>query len=226
MLFPYAKLLTLALAFISATSAIPVENQEPENQRLETGAKKRQSEKMIIGYMTVSKSRARDYNKHGTITWDEKHDRKSDDRQQTGPGIYTTPVRGQQEGDKNSWYCVIEADRAAMKRVSKIWVPRENNQRHLQSLITYNPTLWWRSEGILHNYITWMDGSWNSEKTLRMSIVYKHPEQVQMSIPENLVNAKNGHMGFTALCDTDQKNLPDEKVNYDDWHENILGSRT
>ncbi|ODH47411.1 hypothetical protein GX48_06514 [Paracoccidioides brasiliensis] len=226
MLFPYAKSLTLALAFISATSAIPVENQEPENQRLETRAKKKLSGKMIIGYMTVSKSIARDYNKHGTITWDEKRDRKSDDRQQTGPGIYTTPVRGQQEGGKNSWYCVIKADRAAMERVSKIWVPRENKNEHLQSLIGYNPTLWWRSEDTLHSYITWMEDSWDSGKTLRMSIVYKHPKQVQMSIPENLVNAKNGHMGFTALCVTDQENLPNEKVNYDDWHENIQGSRT
>jgi len=58
-----------------------------------------------------------------------------------------------------------------------------------------------------------------------MSWVQDLKDQIQLLIPPQLV-APEGALGLTAVCKENIADLPDQAtVNYDDWQNNIGGSR-
>lgn len=87
--------------------------------------------------------------------------------------------------------------------------------------------LWFEPEKVLSEYIHDLEDSWNPAKTLRLSIIANFPGgEVQMVIPPGLLNSNGGAMGIVAGCSAKKEDMPDIFVDYDDWHENIKGSRT
>ncbi|EEH39511.2 hypothetical protein PAAG_08780 [Paracoccidioides lutzii Pb01] len=197
MLLPFAKLLTLTLAFVSATAAIPVENQSPEKKQLETRAKKDLKGKMVIACLAVSAGKTR-----------QQH------LQQTGPDVwpdvYTTPIKEQVKARKGEWkvlspskttwkYCVVQAEKAAMERVAKFWVPQKREHKRLWEKTNNNPYLWYQGEQSIISYSVSKEPSWMAFSTLRLSIVAKKYDTrekkprvdrntVQMCIPAWLMN--------------------------------------
>jgi len=51
-------------------------------------------------------------------------------------------------------------------------------------------------------------------------------DDVQLLIPPGLLNMNGGAIGLVAICKAALAELPDAVVNYDDWQDNIKGSRT
>lgn len=114
--------------------------------------------------------------------------------------------------------CAIWADSDALNRVTKAWIPE----------MWGSQKLWYASEDVLGVWIRYLNNSWDSAKTLRMSIISgKGYDDVQLLIPPGLLGGA-GSMYFTVSCkDPDhQSELPTQDVNYDDWQNNIAGTRT
>lgn len=164
---------------------------------------------IIIGYRTVSPEQAANYNKAGTVTDDGNRIGT-----QIGNGAYTTPGRGEFPGAPNAWYCVILADEDAVDRVSKAWVPKSFG----------GVELWFKNSAV-DEYIKKLDSSWDPAKTLRMSRIDGNEDVLQMVIPPGLLNSNGGGMGITASCKQKLAEIPDVRVNYDDWKNNIKGSK-
>lgn len=113
-------------------------------------------------------------------------------------------------------FCVILADAAAIERVSKAWVPKTYNGKEL----------WFKSDAVIDAYIKDLESSWDPSKTIRMSIIDgKGWNDVQLVIPPALLNSNKGGMGITASCKADINQIPNQRVNYDDWEDNIKGNR-
>ena len=113
-------------------------------------------------------------------------------------------------------FCVILADSEAVSRVSKAWVPKEHDDEEL----------WFKGDARIDKYIKHLESSWKPAKTLRMSIIDgKDYDDVQMVIPPGLLNSNGGGMSIMAFCTESIDGIPAERINYDDWHKNIKGSR-
>ena len=113
-------------------------------------------------------------------------------------------------------FCVILADSAAISRVSKAWVPKQYDGLEL----------WFKSDTIIDGYIKQLERSWNPAETLRKSIIDgKGYNDVQMVIPPGLLNSNGRGMGITASCKENINDIPNQRVNYDDWNNNIKGNR-
>lgn len=113
-------------------------------------------------------------------------------------------------------FCVILADSAAIDRVSKAWVPKQYD----------GSELWFKSDTVIDGYIKQLESSWDPAATLRMSIIDgKGYDDVQMVIPPSLLNSNGGGMSITALCKENINDIPNQRVNYDDWNNNIKGNR-
>lgn len=111
--------------------------------------------------------------------------------------------------------CVILADRDAISRVSKAWVPEHYD----------NEKLWYKSDAI-DKYIKKLESSWDPAKTLRLGMVQGKEDNVQMLIPPGLLNSNGGAMGITAWCKEEIRDLPDHRVDYnndEEWTRNIKG---
>lgn len=114
-------------------------------------------------------------------------------------------------------FCVILADYTAIDRVSKAWVPKTYHDKEL----------WFKSDAVIDDYIKDLESSWDPSKTIRMSIIDgKGWDDVQMVIPPALLNSNDGGMGITASCRKDIQDIPEQRVNYDDWDNNIKGNRS
>ncbi|PGH18294.1 hypothetical protein AJ79_00633 [Helicocarpus griseus UAMH5409] len=216
MLLSIPKLLTLAVALASTVTAVPVENQELEKR----------SGKMIIGYNTVSGKEAKEYKKKGTLTFYPV----KDVRYQLGEGVYLAPNKGdlktKTKGVGGVRHCVIRADKNAMNRVSKAWVPEYHQRKFFLGIFkSKKKHLWGQGEKQIEGYIKNLEGSWDPKKTLRMSWVDYGNGKVHLAIPPGLLNGNGGGLGLTVECKKKKEDLPDEKVNYDNWHENIKGER-
>ncbi|KAK5656576.1 hypothetical protein OQA88_4555 [Cercophora sp. LCS_1] len=171
----------------------------------------RRAQNVIIGYRTCSEEQARRYNKQGTLT-----DDGNQISTQIGMGVYTTPDAGGWKGSQDSWYCVILADSDALDRVSKVWVPE-----------TYSGNqLWYRNDAIDSYIQNDINQTWDPAKTLRMSIMSGGPKELQLVIPPGLLNGNGGAMGIVAICEPTLDSLPSQTVDYDNWQDNIGGSRT
>ncbi|KFY19741.1 hypothetical protein V491_04246 [Pseudogymnoascus sp. VKM F-3775] len=195
MMFSNAKLLTLTLTLIGCVAASPVELHK-------------RAQNVIIGYRTAQ---AKKYNDAGTLTDDPNRIGT-----QIGKGVYTTPGRGEWQGSPNDWFCVILADSAAIDRVSKAWVPKQYD----------GSELWFKSDTVIDGYIKQLESSWDPAATLRMSIIDgKGYDDVQMVIPPGLLNSNGGGMSITAFCKENINDIPNQRVNYDDWNNNIKGNR-
>lgn len=113
-------------------------------------------------------------------------------------------------------FCVITAEKGALERVSKAWVPKFDGETEL----------WFKADDVVNNYIERLESSWDPAKTLRMSIIDGRGwNDVQMVIPPGLLNSNGGAMGIAASCREKLADMPTEVVNYDTWHENIKGNR-
>jgi len=111
---------------------------------------------------------------------------------------------------------VILADSDALDRVSKAWVPE-----------TYAGTKLWYNDDQIDKYITFLEDSWDPAKTIRLSLLSGIGyDDVQLLIPPGLLNINGSAMGLVAICKATLADLPDIVVNYDDWQNNIKGSRT
>lgn len=113
-------------------------------------------------------------------------------------------------------YCLIQADRAAIDRVSKAWVPQFYNGKRL-----------WYDSAAIDAYIKKLEGSWDPAKTLRLSILDGGTgyDDVQLSIPFALLNSNRGDLGISTICSPDRASIPSARVNYDAWEKNIKGNR-
>jgi len=91
----------------------------------------------------------------------------------------------------------------------------------------YGKQLWFKSDNVIDDYIKDLDNSWNPAKTLRMSIISGNTQGlVQMVIPFDLLNSRGGAMDIKVSCKEKMEDLPSARVTYDDWKDNIKGSRT
>ena len=114
-------------------------------------------------------------------------------------------------------YCVIYADAAALERVSKAWVPKKYDGQDL----------WFKSEDVINSYIKKLEESWDPAKTLRMSIIDgRENNDLQMLIPFGLLDSNGGGMKIKVTCKENIKDIPSERINYDNWGDNIRGNRT
>lgn len=111
-------------------------------------------------------------------------------------------------------HCVILADSDALDRVSKAWVPN-----------TYKGNQLWDKNDNVDQYIKSLGGDWDPKKTLRMSKISGSEDKLQLVIPPGLMNSNGGGMGITASCKENVNDMPDVVVNYDDWQNNIKGSK-
>ncbi|ODH40014.1 hypothetical protein ACO22_01713 [Paracoccidioides brasiliensis] len=59
-----------------------------------------------------------------------------------GPGVYTTPIKEQVKARKGEWYCVVQAEKAAMEPVAKLWVPQKHEHKRFLEKTNNNPYLW------------------------------------------------------------------------------------
>ncbi|KAI9812547.1 MAG: hypothetical protein M1826_002797 [Phylliscum demangeonii] len=122
-----------------------------------------------------------------------------------------SPLSKLRSSPKN-WFCVIFANPDAIDRVSKAWVPKSYDGEEL----------WFKADKI-DSYIKKLESSWDPAKTLRMSIIEgTEHDDLQMLIPPGLLNSNGGGMGITASCKEKIDDIPDQRVNYKDWH-NIKG---
>ena len=101
-----------------------------------------------------------------------------------------------------------------MNRVSKAWVPHSSDGEEL-----------WYDSARIDNYIKRLEDSWDPAKTIRLAIIDGYdPEDLQLLIPPALVS--DGSMGLKVECKENQNDVENVPVNYDDWQDNIKGSRT
>ncbi|KAI1811889.1 hypothetical protein GGS20DRAFT_592436 [Poronia punctata] len=189
-----SKLNTLTfLALIGYTTASPLVKRDTQ----------------IIGYRRVSKEQADDYNANG-LTWNGMVGEA-----QIGQGVYTANTRDIWETGDDQWYCVINADKDAMNRVSKAWVPKFDGDEEL----------WYGDETRLDNYIKRLEGSWDPKKTIRLSIIDGYDyEDLQLLITPDLVS-DSGSLGLSVQCKENKDDIPNETVDYDAWQDNIKGDR-
>lgn len=114
-------------------------------------------------------------------------------------------------------YCVISADKDAMNRVAKAWVPKNDKNNN-------NEELWYGDEGRLNDYIRRLEGSWDPNKTIRLSIIDGYDaEDLQLLITPDLVSDPS--LGLKVMCKENKDDIANEPVNYDDWQDNIKGDR-
>ncbi|KAE8366756.1 hypothetical protein BDV27DRAFT_155646 [Aspergillus caelatus] len=167
MLFPYAKLLALALTFTSAiASPIDVEARDELDKR---------ATHVVIGYRRVHPKQAEIYAKAGeTLVLD-----KEVPVAQLGQGVYTSQERDGWPANADHWYCIITANKAKLDAISKAWIP-ENE--------------WFDGKGEkkIEAYLKQLHV--DPKQTLRLSKI-KGFNELQMLIPPALIGKKKNDRG-------------------------------
>ncbi|KAH7153645.1 hypothetical protein EDB81DRAFT_932308 [Dactylonectria macrodidyma] len=120
---------------------------------------------------------------------------------QIGVGVYTTPGPGQWEGNAGDWHCQITANRSALDKLHKVWIPRG---------------YWWNITALYRfledNY------SFNPNLAMRISKIakYKKEKVTQLLIPTDLLSKKDPDLRATYKAK--YKELPTtQKVDYSFW---------
>ncbi|KAI9651824.1 MAG: hypothetical protein M1829_002137 [Trizodia sp. TS-e1964] len=174
MLFPRAELCAAFFLSLAIAAASPLTKRAP-------------TQKMLIGYRTVSAQQALIYqNAGGTLvfsTW-----RNSE---QLGPGTYMTSVAAQWDGQVGSWICAVLADPDPWNAVRKAWVPEQVN----------GCTPLWFPEGVPNRpaYLTSVGGpDFTAANTVLFSRVAGF-EYLQALLPQPLHNPGGG-LGIVAQC--------------------------
>ncbi|KXH62172.1 hypothetical protein CNYM01_09306 [Colletotrichum nymphaeae SA-01] len=152
--------------------------------------------RMTIGYRTVSAEQARQYNRDGRISFDAARALGN----QIGVGVYTTPGPGQWPGNPGDWYCQITARKSTMKKIDKLWIPRE---------------YWWNIGG-MYDYAESNFPSIDLDYTMRLSLIADYEHLTQLLIPTYLLS---GHgLDLKVTCQEDWRSLPDTtEVDYYFW---------
>ncbi|EEQ35650.1 uncharacterized protein MCYG_08469 [Microsporum canis CBS 113480] len=198
MMFSGSKLLAVALTLASCITASPTLNHKRTND-----------ESVTIGYRTVSEEQAAIYNEHGTIVY------KGILLESSLVLVFTLPTSMQAEEDSIwSWsvtftnspllssdsytffrFCIVTADRAAMERVSKVWVPEKYHGEDLW-LGPIDPKI--REETLrkydekMSRYIKGLRNDYTPEATLRFGRLVGWEPQDQMLIPPFLASPEGG----------------------------------
>ncbi|KAK2598206.1 hypothetical protein QQS21_005683 [Conoideocrella luteorostrata] len=164
-------------------------------------------QEVIIGYRRVDPTQAALYRKERTLT-------ASDGRggSQIGDGVYTSDKLGSWPGKPGDVNCVILANSDAFDKMPKAWIPRPS---------------WWGGlvKKRADSYIQGL--SLDPLKTIRLSVVdTPGKETLQMVIPNDLLNSKDGGLDIVVNCeDKDKKlDLPTHDVDYSTWA-NVVGEK-
>ncbi|KAE8371138.1 hypothetical protein BDV26DRAFT_299062 [Aspergillus bertholletiae] len=203
MLFSGAKLLAVAMALTGCAVGAP----STSNSRLVT-----------IGFRRVSEEQAKQYQKAGDTLTLVKEVQGSE----LGQAVYTTPGRDDWPAGPTQWYCVIQAEEAALKKTDKIWIPEKviNDAKKAKDSKAKNQ--------VIDAYIGQHDKKakagtkLNPQETLRMSVIGgSRDHALQMAIPPGLVGKKSP-LKTTVHCVPPVIFGP--AVNYNSW-ENVVGNR-
>lgn len=171
------------------------------------------------------------YNAKGKIVFDPATSRGN----QIGVGVYTTPGPGDWAGNPGDWsapprtiharrhvvnsrspvntvddrHCQITARESAIRKIPKLWVPREYFWI-IGSGRNTNPMYDW-AERVLQ-------GKADFDTSFHLSVIDRHdpPGLKQLVIPTYLLS---GHgLDLKVTCKADYRALPDNKrVNYSSW---------
>ncbi|KAE8143867.1 hypothetical protein BDV38DRAFT_276936 [Aspergillus pseudotamarii] len=195
MLFPYAKLLALALTFTSAiASPIDIEARDELDKR---------ATHVVIGYRRVHPKQAQIYAKAGeTLVLD-----KPVEVAQLGQGVYTSQDRDGWPANTDHWYCVISASKTKLDAISKAWIPENEwsgKGDHEK-----------RIEGYLKQHHV------DPKRTLRLAKI-KGSNELQMLIPPALIGGKKkddrGELDIYAKCTATPGTGPaPPRVDYASW---------
>ncbi|KAM5465136.1 hypothetical protein MferCBS49748_005076 [Microsporum ferrugineum] len=234
MMFSGSKLLAVALTLASCITASPTLNHKRTND-----------ESVTIGYRTVSEEQAAIYNEHGTIVY-----KRNTAGVQLGAGVYLTDLHAGWKKDSIwSWsvtftyspllssdsytffrFCIVTADRAAMERVSKVWVPEKYHGEDLwlgpldpkireETLRKYDEKMSWYIKGLRNDY--------NPEATLRFGRLVGWEPQDQMLIPPFLASPEGG-LNLRVHCAERSDLIEDYMLSYirdDIFRKNCQGHR-
>ncbi|KAB8233201.1 hypothetical protein ETB97_011031 [Aspergillus alliaceus] len=191
MLFSSAKLLAVALALTGCAVGSPVEVDLDKR-----GAH------VPIGFRRVSEAQAREYAAAGnTLTLTRKVNGA-----QLGQAVYTSQTRDGWPANPQEWYCVIQADKAALDKTAKAWIPRAD---------------WFKKDKVIDAYIK--QHKVDPAKTLRLSEIDGSQDHVlQMAIPPGLLGAKKGDRGpldISVECVRPPTTLPAPRdpIDYAHW---------
>ncbi|KAF4805908.1 hypothetical protein CGCSCA5_v014914 [Colletotrichum siamense] len=163
------------------------------------------SARITLGYRTVSKEQAKQYNSKGRITFDPAKAQGN----QIGVGVYTTPGPAEWKGNPGDWYCHITARKSTVDSIPKVWVPKQ---------------YWWNIQGMY----TWADKTFTKktknfdfDNVLRLSQIGNYEPTKQLLIPTYLLSGKG--MDLKVTCRANWKDLPSNKpVDYSKWPK-VLG---
>ncbi|KAF9877450.1 hypothetical protein CkaCkLH20_05150 [Colletotrichum karsti] len=161
----------------------------------------------IIGYRRVSKAQADDYkNNKGVLNWDKN---LASGGSQLGPGVYTAPVRGTWNiGNPSDWWCVIRGDAEKIDNTGAVWIPH-----YFEDL---NPI--WYEEDTIKKYIGVVEPDLDAGKVFRLGRIYNMEDNLQLLIPPGLLAQEGGDLGLTVECKEKWEDLPDEKVDYEQFN--------
>ncbi|KAI8288776.1 hypothetical protein K4K60_010266 [Colletotrichum sp. SAR11_57] len=164
------------------------------------------SARITLGYRTVSKEQAKQYNVKGRITFDPAKAQGN----QIGVGVYTTPGPAEWKGNPGDWYCHITARKSTVDSIPKVRVPKQ---------------YWWNIQGMY----TWAEKTFTKttknfdfDNVLRLSQIGNYEPTKQLLIPTYLLSGKG--MDLKVTCKANWKDLPSIKpVDYSKWPK-VLGA--
>ncbi|KAJ0381855.1 hypothetical protein COL922a_013719 [Colletotrichum nupharicola] len=140
------------------------------------------SAQITLGYRTVSKEQATQYNAKWRITFDPAKAQGN----QIVVGVYTTPGPAEWKGNPGDWYCHITARKSTVDSIPKVWVPKQ---------------YWWNIQGMY----TWADKAFtkktknfDSDNVLRLSQIENYEPTKQLLIPTYLLSGKG--MDLKVTC--------------------------
>ncbi|KAF4897307.1 hypothetical protein CGCVW01_v013749 [Colletotrichum viniferum] len=155
------------------------------------------SARITLGYRTVNKEQAKQYNAKGRITFDPAKAQGN----QIGVGVYTTPGPAE--------YCHITARKSTVDSIPKVWVPKQ---------------YWWNIQGMYKwadKTFTKKTKNFDFDNVLRLSKIGNYEPTKQLLIPTYLLSGKG--MDLKVTCKANWKDLPSNKpVDYSKWPK-VLG---
>ncbi|KAF4474297.1 hypothetical protein CGGC5_v017206 [Colletotrichum fructicola Nara gc5] len=163
------------------------------------------AERALIGYRKVNEAEAKIINRGKNIFRDAKFDEQANLRglAQIGNGVYLSMALHGYRGDRNDWWCYVEADIRKLAATPKVWIPQ---------------SYWYQSETNLGNYVQAELGKTETAfSAIRMSHVQAgHENNIQALLPTRMV--QHNVLDTFARCYKSLKELPySEPVSFESW---------